>query len=141
MSGYYTRTAFSLFFIIGLLVSGCGGSADNGPQVASVTGTVQFNGKPLEEGTIVFHPTSGRSASGFIKGGKIIEVTTITKGDGAPVGNNKVTVFSTKPDPKDASGMGTISLIPKKYNDVKKSGLNAIVKSNAENTLTFDLKK
>ena len=122
-------------------MTGCGDGIDDAPEVAPVTGTVLWNGKPLEEGTIVFHPTSGRSASGTIKGGEIVEVTTTTKGDGAPVGENKVTVFATKPDPKDTSGMGTISLIPVKYNDVKKSGLNATIKSNQENSVAFDLKK
>lgn len=141
MSGTQARIVHFLLITICLMVTGCSGSIDDAPEVAGVTGTVEFNGKPLEEGTIVFHPTSGRSASGVIKGGKIVEVTTSTKGDGAPVGDNKVTIFSTKPDPKDLSGMGTISLIPEKYNDLKKSGLNAMIKGNEENTVTFDLKK
>ena len=140
MSGYRTKFFF-LSLAISLMMTGCGDGIKDAPKVAPVTGTVLWNGKPLEEGTIVFHPTSGRSASGIIKGGKIVEVTTTTKGDGAPVGDNKVTVFATKPDPKDTSGMGTISLIPEKYNDVKKSGLNAIIKGNEENTVAFDLKK
>ncbi|QDU07382.1 hypothetical protein [Gimesia aquarii] len=141
MSGSQSGIVCFLLLTISLMITGCGGDIDDAPEVAPVSGTVQFNGKPLEEGTIVFHPTSGRSASGMIKGGKIIDVTTTTKGDGAPVGDNKVTIFSTKPDPKDLSGMGTISLIPEKYNDVKKSGLNAMIKGNQENTVTFDLKK
>lgn len=141
MSGTQARIVHFLLITICLMVTGCSGSIEDAPEVAAVTGTVEFNGKPLEEGTIVFHPTSGRSASGVIKGGKIVEVTTTTKGDGAPVGDNKVTIFSTKPDPKDLSGMGTISLIPEKYNDLKKSGLNAMIKGNKENTVTFDLKK
>ncbi|QDT97720.1 hypothetical protein [Gimesia aquarii] len=141
MSGSQSGIVCLLFLLICLTVHGCGGGANDAPTVAAVTGTIQFNGKPLEEGTIVFHPTSGRSASGTIKQGKIVEVTTTTKGDGAPVGDAKVTIFSTKPDPKDPSGMGTISLIPQKYNDVKKSGLNALIKGDEENTVSFDLKK
>lgn len=141
MSGSHSKIVCFFILSICLLTYGCGGGADDAPTVASVTGTVQLNGKPLQEGTIIFHPTSGRSASGTIKEGKIVEVTTTTKGDGAPVGDTKVTIFSTKPDPKDSSGIGTISLIPKKYNDIKKSGLNAMIKGNEENTVAFDLKK
>jgi len=140
MSGYRTGF-FCLAFIMSLMMTGCGGDIDDAPEVAIVTGTVIWNGKPLEEGTIAFHPVSGRSASGTIKGGEIVEVTTTVKGDGAPVGENKVTIFATKPDAKDASGMGTISLIPERYNDVNKSGLKATIKGNAENKVNFDLVK
>lgn len=130
-----------IILLMGLLVSGCGGGIDDAPEVAKVNGSVLWNGKPLEEGTIAFHPVSGRSASGVIKGGEIVEVTTTKKGDGAPVGENKVTIFATKPDPKDNSGMAMISLIPERYNDVKKSGLKATIKPNEENKVNFDLVK
>tara|TARA_R110002111_G_scaffold262613_1_gene339513 strand:+ start:117184 stop:117606 length:423 start_codon:yes stop_codon:yes gene_type:complete len=140
MSGY--RTDFiCLSLFLSLMMTGCGGGVNDAPEVALVTGTVIWNGKPLEEGTIAFHPVSGRSASGIIKAGKIVEVTTTVKGDGAPVGENKVTIYATRPDEKDASGMGTISLIPQRYNDVNKSGLKATVKGNAENKVNFDLVK
>lgn len=141
MSGYRIGCYCLLSLIMSLMNTGCGGGVDDAPEVAPVTGTVIWNGKPLDEGTIVFHPASGRSASGTIKGGEIIEVTTTVKGDGAPVGENQVTVFATKPDPKDTSGMGTISLIPARYNDVKKSGLKATIKGDAENEVNFDLVK
>tara|TARA_R110002095_G_scaffold203734_1_gene185857 strand:+ start:3114 stop:3560 length:447 start_codon:yes stop_codon:yes gene_type:complete len=141
MSVYSREIKNVVFLMLSLLICGCGGGIDDAPKVASVNGSVIWNGKPLDEGTIVFHPTSGRSASGTIKGGEIVEVTTTIQGDGAPVGENKVTIFATKPDPKDASGMGTISLIPVRYNDVKKSGLKAIIKVNEENKVNFDLVK
>lgn len=141
MSVNSSEMKYVVLLMSSLLICGCGGGIDDAPEVASVNGAVIWNGKPLDEGTIVFHPASGRSASGTIKGGEIVEVTTTTKGDGAPVGENQVTIFATKADPKDASGMGTISLIPVRYNDVKKSGLKASIKANEENKVNFDLVK
>ena len=141
MTGFSNQIQRFVLLLSGLLICGCGGGVDDAPEVASVQGSVMWNGKPLEEGTIAFHPASGRSASGVIKGGEIVEVTTTTKGDGAPVGENQVTIFATKPDPKDPSGMGSISLIPVRYNNVKKSGLKATIKPNEENRVNFDLVK
>lgn len=141
MSGIQINSYFFSSILMSLILTGCSGGMDDAPVLAEVGGTVIWNGKPLDEGTIVFHPTSGRSASGIIQAGKILEVTTTRKGDGVPVGENQVTIFSTKPDPKDLSGMGTISLIPERYNDIKKSGLKVIIKSNEENKVNFDLVK
>lgn len=141
MSNIPTRILLCMLLPVCLSVYGCGSGLDDAPDVAQVTGTVMWKGKPLEEGTIVFHPPEGRSASGIIKAGEIVEVTTTNKGDGAPVGDNKVTIFATKPDPKDSTGMGTISLIPVRYNDIRKSGLKATIKENEMNKVAFDLVK
>jgi hypothetical protein len=43
------------------LLLGCGGG-DNSPPYANVSGTVSFNGKPIEKGTITF-ATDGRPPS------------------------------------------------------------------------------
>ena len=88
MSAFSSLMKNYVLLMLSLLICGCGGGIDDAPEVALVKGSVMWNGKPLDEGTIVFHPTSGRSASGTIKGGEIIEVTTTKKGDGAPVGEN-----------------------------------------------------
>ena len=141
MSGFQNNACCFSWIFMSLMLTGCGGGVDDAPVLAEVGGNVIWNGKPLDEGTIVFHPTTGRSASGVIQAGKILEVTTTRTGDGAPVGENQVTIFATKPDPEDLSGMGTISLIPERYNDVKKSGLKVIIKSNEINKVNFDLVK
>ena len=89
------------------------------------------------EGTIVFHPEKGRPASGKIRDGKIVDVTTTTPNDGAPVGPVRVAIQSiTNADKMDAPHN---SLIPEIYGDPGKSGLTADIKAD-KNDLKFELK-
>jgi hypothetical protein len=81
------------------LVAGC--SDDSG--LASryrVTGTVTYNGKPLERGNISFVPDApgGRAAGGTIADGQY-SLTTQTPDDGALPGKYKVSVVATEADP------------------------------------------
>ena len=118
-----------------LLLPGCGGG---GPTVAPVSGTVQYNGKPLAQGEISFHPTNGqRPAYGKIKDGEIVEVKTADQ-EGVIVGPCQVKVTSVEP----AADMYTPSrsLIPQRYADPKKSGLTADIKTGQTNEVKFDLK-
>jgi hypothetical protein len=117
-------------------IAGCDGQ---GAGLASVKGTVTYQGRPLEEGRIVFQPPQGRPSSGAIKAGQIVEVTTFKLGDGAPAGPVKVAIQATKPDPKDPTGMATISLLPTKYADPASSGLTATLERGKPNELTFSL--
>lgn len=58
-----------LLFCVLVLVAGC----DSGPRLLPVFGTVSFEGKPIEKGTIEFIPTdgtSGPSTGGSIKAGR-----------------------------------------------------------------------
>ena len=104
-----------------------------------MTGTVTYRGQSLEEGRIVFQPQEGRPCGGAIKAGRIVEVTTFEPGDGAPPGPVKVGIQATKPDPRDPTGMSTISLIPKKYADPATSGLTATLDAGKTNELNFQL--
>ena len=82
----------------GLLVaSGC--SDDGLGKRYPVSGTVTYNGKPLEKGQINFLPTApdGRSASGDIQAGEY-SLTTQTPGDGALPGKYRVTIIATDVD-------------------------------------------
>ena len=93
--------------------------------------------QPLKSGIIGFHPEKGRSATGKIVDGKIVDVTTYDPNDGVPTGKLKVTVavptggIETKADAKPA-----ISL---KYTDPNKSGLTATVEPGKKNVLDFKL--
>ena len=111
----------------------------NGGKVplAVITGTVEYNGKPLDQGMIVFYPEQGRSATGVIEGGEITEVTTYEPGDGAPLGHVKVVVTSV--DRPDAD-MYTArkSLIPEKYTQLQTTTLEADIERGA-NALEFKL--
>ena len=78
----------ALLVICGL--SGCGPAQ---PQIAPTAGTVKFHGKPLEHGTVVFHPPGGTpTAQGQIQADGSFLLTTFKADDGAVVGQNTVTV-------------------------------------------------
>jgi hypothetical protein len=101
-----------LLAISAMLIATVGCGSDN-PPVEVVTGTVMYNGAPLAEATVSFHPdslnvrgTASRVSSGetdaqgnfrlitnFMDGGGIVKL------DGAPVGKYNVTVTKLeKPD-------------------------------------------
>lgn len=136
--------------LLGLVVVvGCG--SDRLP-LGDVSGTVTYDGQPLEKGSITFEVTGVRSATGKIVNGEIVEVTTFEAGDGAPVGKARVAISSVEegppaeeevPDSPDAPGStGGMpvykSLIPTKYANPETSGLTAVVED-GDNALTFEL--
>jgi hypothetical protein len=140
-----------------LFVSGCGDDDGLG-QRYRVTGTVTFNGKPLEEGHITFHATTpkGRSAQGDIHEGAY-RLTTQDPDDGALPGKYRVSIVAkdvdlskveatskkqggTLPSKKDlgVAFQKAKRLIPAKYESPGTSGLEADVKEQS-NTIDFSL--
>jgi hypothetical protein len=78
---------------------GCGDSSGLPPRYR-VSGTVTYNGKPLERGTINFAPADGkgRAAGGTITDGRY-SLTTQDPDDGALPGKYKVSVVAKATDP------------------------------------------
>ncbi len=130
----YSSVRYSVLLIASVLLAGCG---SDGPALGTVEGTVTYDGQPLEQGTIVFHPAKGRPAHGKIENGRIIEVTTLQAGDGANVGPNKVAIQSVQ---RSADmNVQSKSLIPGRYGNPNQSGLTADIKQGGPNELTFEL--
>lgn len=145
---------------IGLATTaGCGDDTGLGTRY-SVSGTVTYNGTPLEKGQITFEPVksegSSRAANGVIEKGSY-SLTTATPGDGALPGEYKVKIVAKEVD--DSKVRETIAqkggggrqleiakatkaaknLIPAKYQLTETSQLTATVKEQS-NTFDFDLK-
>ena len=131
-------------------VAGCGSGLRPIAGSVGVSGTVTFNGQPLEQGMVRFAPESGgkaQPATGQIKNGKFTMLTTASS-PGVVVGKYKVSIISNKPftppplkpgtppDPK--AKFEPESLIPTKYNAIETSGLEADVTA-AVTSLTFAL--
>lgn len=117
---------------------GCGSS--DREETAPVTGTVTYNGAPLEQGTVIFYPATGRPAYGKIANGSLTDVTTYESADGAIPGAHKIAVQSTD-NAADADPMAAgKSLIPERYSDPEKSGLTAEIESGKENEIKLELK-
>ena len=143
----------SLALVAGVLsfVAGCGSGVRPIDGSVPVSGTVTFNGQPLEQGMVRFAPESGgkaQPATGQIKNGKFTMLTTASS-PGVVVGKYKVSIISNKPFAPPALKPGTPpdpkakfepeSLVPTKYNDIKTSGLEADVTA-AVTSLTFALR-
>jgi hypothetical protein len=64
----FSQSVRTLSAVLIPLVAGCGGSGDG----VTVSGTVTFNGKPVDKGYVNFHPTDnkGRSVGGEVRDGK-----------------------------------------------------------------------
>ncbi|WP_337176611.1 hypothetical protein [Paludisphaera sp.] len=119
---------------------GCG---ESGPTMGRVHGKVTYNGQPVPKGTITFVPTApgGRNATGAIAEDGTYALQTEAPGDGAIVGDYKVTVAARDdvildyipkkaPPPK--------RLTPEKYENPETSGLTAKVERGS-NTRDFAL--
>tara|TARA_R110002095_G_scaffold144737_1_gene125201 strand:- start:1679 stop:2170 length:492 start_codon:yes stop_codon:yes gene_type:complete len=122
----------SLCTVIALccLIAGC--SKESGPQTFPVKGKVIYDGKPLNNGTVRYAPidaAKGRAAIGEISKEGGFTLSTYKPGDGVLPGkyNISITAFVI---PEDATEKQIQKqyfnkpAIPKKYFDVKTSGLN-----------------
>ena len=101
-------TAIGLGLYIPLL-TGCGNSRDLLP-LNPVTGQVRSDGGPLEGATVVFYPVGGSEMlqdlrpRGTTNVDGQFQLQTYLPGDGAPVGEFKVTIeWRGKPVPEDST--------------------------------------
>ncbi|WP_437191659.1 carboxypeptidase-like regulatory domain-containing protein [Planctomicrobium sp. SH527] len=143
------RRSFLLCGLVILLCAGCS-RAPEGVERKVVTGTVIFDGKPLEYGTISFFPAT--------PGGKETATSaTVTNGsyrlpteNGLAPGSYKVSITAPKNRPADlpsdpdaamkaaATAAPAIELIPAQYNT--KTNLTCTVEQSGETKADFELK-
>jgi hypothetical protein len=129
---------------VGLLLlfgSGCGG-----PRNEEVSGSVTWQGQPLDQGTIEFAPAGGQglAANGIIQDGRYHLLST----PGVAPGSYQVRIHSResplrRSNPNAPSDIELIDRkakerIPAKYN--RNTELKAEVKKGGGNTFDFDLK-
>ena len=142
-------SAVALLAVAGVV--GCGGE-----QAYPVTGTVTFEGKPIQGGgSITFMPVgeSGKAAGGEIAADGTYTLTTTEPGDGTLAGEYRVIILQVteqegKVIPKDGEepipGGGNVvpqkDRIPMLYGDPYNAPLTATVEPK-ENTINFDLKR
>jgi hypothetical protein len=128
------------------VVALCGcGSSEKLPELVPVKGKVNFDGKPLQQGTISLTPTqptlNWEQPAGTIANG---EYELFTSGrPGAPVGDYVAVVIATEPAP-DLDGRPGIpkSLVPPKFSDPGQSPLRLKVSATpAPNDYNLELRK
>jgi hypothetical protein len=120
-------------------LAGC--SSKRGLETAPVKGKITFKGKPLPNGTVMFVPGEGPAATGEIDKDGNYRLTTYSTGDGAVLGNHKVSITAL-------ADIGTAlpeqrnplppSLVPDKYLSHETSGLTFEVKR-GNNEANFEL--
>lgn len=119
---------------------GCGESA---PTTYPVSGKVNYQGKPLPLGVVMFISDSGPAAAANIGEDGTYRL------DAAP-GKHRISVVAMpkqqgRPDPTVEGGIDTTgfpvvkSLIPQKYNEYSTSGIEVDVKPTGENQLDINL--
>ena len=152
-----TISVLRVYFVSGialsvcLLLSGCGGTEH--PGTYPVQGTVTFNGQPVADATVNFHPVGqSRSSVGRTDAQGRYELTTFSSGDGAMPGEYRVAIskFELPPgaeaeDPEppeelqsDAEALVPQNVLPERYASPDTSELTATV-SVGPNTVDFDL--
>ena len=140
-----TRWGLSVLLVLVLVgVVGCGGEPGTAPTV-KVTGTVTYNGEPVEGASVAFIPENGRPASGTTDPSGKFTLSTFESGDGAVPGKHTVAISEPSDDGEDG-GEEDYSLpddsagrFPAKYADLTTSDFTADVAEGGENVFTFDM--
>ena len=133
------------------------GCSDSGNLVGLVKceGTVTYNGSPLADAMLTFHPDGGgsdaRAAGASADSSGKFEVTTLKSEDAIGPGNYKVKIvkfeeYGELPS-KVANDDGEMvqparpqkNTLPKKYENPNSSGLTATIEKGNKATLTFVL--
>jgi hypothetical protein len=140
--GHLRVLGLCLWTTLAGLAGGCA-TDDAHPPTVPVQGKVTYQGQPVPKGTVTFQPDGGRPAVGDIQPDGTYRLSTFGDKDGAVAGNHKVMIIANTGDPtKMPSTPGYVTpkdLIPKKYGDVKTSGLEIAV-SKDKKDYDFDLK-
>ncbi len=134
--------------------SGCSGEPGL-KGLVPVTGTVTYQGKPVEGASVSFSPNgAGRSASAMTGEDGTFVLTTVEGGDGAMSGSFGVEISKSEVinpmSPEEVQQyfhehMGQMPhieyrhLLPQKYGNANTSGFTATVDASLENDFTFDL--
>lgn len=120
-----------------LMLGGCG---PKGPEIASVTGKVTIDGKPLVNATVVFIPENGRPAGGRTNEKGEYVLNFVDDQQGAIPGKNAVRI-TTKRDAEETPDGKKIPAvkesIPSKYGS--QSTLTFDVVAGKKNVANFDL--
>jgi len=146
---------FASISLAGFALVGCsGGQAENPdwPKRYPASGTVTYQGKPIEGAEVTFTSRIGNSTgAGKTDSSGRFKLTTHIEGDGVVAGPqevaiHRVNVVDKTPKDVDVSAGGVAIppeitwIIPEKYSISSKSGLSANVTEAGPNYFKFDLK-
>ncbi len=135
---------FLPLFSIALGIFTLAGCGPGGPSTVPVSGTVTYQGQPVDGARIMFVATGGPPANGVTDAQGRFSLTTVEPGDGAVVGSYKVSITKRQeiPDPRqpDSPYKLTKDLLPARYSNLSQTDLTAEVKAGGPNDFKFELK-
>jgi hypothetical protein len=134
-------------------IQGCSGGKEGDPNGKTVTGTVTYNGSPVEGANVTFM-SANSSAFGLTNAEGKYQLTTAS-GEKVSLGDYQVSIVKKEapppsaastneaeyvpPDPNAPPAPAPKDLLPAKYADAAKSGLTANVTADGENKFDFAL--
>ena len=125
-----------------LLACSCGKTEARRP-VFPVQGKVLFDGKPLANAFLVFHPLDDQAAPrpvAYAEGDGSFVPTTYDSADGAPVGSYAVTVEWRRP-PSNEETLPSENLLPARYAKAATTPLKIQIREGENNLETFQVKR
>lgn len=144
-----TSTIKTLAFVpllLGLSLTGCGPGVELEKTVPA-SGTLTYQGKPLEGYKIVFHPVEQRQGATAESGkGGAFALGTNEPGDGAAPGKHKVSInfiaekMEGEPGKEVFAKLTPKVKIPAKYQAPETSGVEIEIPDNGNKSLSIDLK-
>jgi hypothetical protein len=147
----FRHASLALSLLVALVGSGC----SNHPEVVPVSGTVLFQGEPVDGAHVSFQlPGAPRHAAGTTDAAGRFTLTTFKPGDGALPGEHEIVVYkwesataaSDSPGSRQAPGGGKManyvhpkSMLPARYENPKLSDLRVTVESGSPMDLVIEL--
>lgn len=123
--------ALALLALLAAPTWGCGSKSER-PATLPVQGKVTYKGQPVSKGTVTFQSDAGQTATGEIQPDGTYQLSTFVERDGALPGHHKVMIIANDADPTLMPGSSPgykppKELVPKKYENLETSGLDADV--------------
>ena len=149
-----TRGVLIQLSVLGCLVAFFGGCGETGPDLCPVTGTVIYQGGPVEDAVVAFRGEAAtKLATGRTDAEGRFELTTFEDGDGAVAGKHQVTVSKFVVEGPGTSGPVSMdeaaenpqpqaesrNFLPAKYADPARPLIELTVSEDGPNDFTIEL--
>jgi hypothetical protein len=134
------RSKSCFVFGMSLAVLACLGCGSDGPDIATVEGTVTLDGKPLQNASVVFVPENGRPAGATTDESGHYELNFSGGRKGAIPGKNRIRISTLRDASESEDGTpipAVAETIPMKYN--AKTTLEFTVEPSKHNEANFEL--